>query len=347
LQETSVDHQAYLDEFEDAEFEVLDYIGEFTGYKTFDLSLFDALDYVDLDEENCEPFKAKFNVTYDVQSNIVTLCVEMPDESGEVLIDTIYGLAFQNANGDIDAYLDIDGEIVLLSELATNGLIDNTGWLKNLITFGALAIIAVPIAIVAAPLVISVVSVTVLAIATAEIVTGVANYNHNKRLADPGALINDQNTGYWHNWKFGWNTMYHNGCALIAVYNVMILRENPQKMADIVRFYEVTGGQLMFGLFGTDPTHLPQYLNSKSVKTVVYNSLDLLQSAANKMLSTQQILLTYWNPGGIFKGAHTIAVSKSGSIYTSYNNASDNSAHKYASLSDIIPGAFMMGYIVG
>ncbi|MDR2266403.1 MAG: hypothetical protein LBE09_02290 [Christensenellaceae bacterium] len=90
-------------------------------------------------------------------------------------------------------------------------------------------------------------------------------------------------------------------------------------MADIVRFHELTGGQLMSGLLGTNTWHLPRYLNSKSVKTAVYYSLKSLQTVANKMLSAQQILLTYWNSEDIFDGSHTIAVSKSGIIYTSYN----------------------------
>ncbi|MDR2266027.1 MAG: hypothetical protein LBE09_00375 [Christensenellaceae bacterium] len=61
----------------------------------------------------------------------------------------------------------------------------------------------------------------------------------------------------------------------------------------------------------------------------------------------RQILLTCWNSEDIFDGSHIIAVSKSGNLYTSYNNASDASAHTHASLSDIISGKLIMGYIVG
>jgi hypothetical protein len=115
------------------------------------------------------------------------------------------------------------------------------------------------IAVVVVPLAVAVVRVTLVAVTTAEKVSGIPNHNHNKSLADTGAIINNQTSDNWKNWEFGWNTINKNGCALITVYNVVILGENPQRMADIVRFRELTGGQLMFGLFDTAPSHVPQY----------------------------------------------------------------------------------------
>ncbi|MDR2267388.1 MAG: hypothetical protein LBE09_07415 [Christensenellaceae bacterium] len=60
--------------------------------------------------------------------------------------------------------------------------------------------------------------------------------------------------------------------------------------------------------------------------------LDSLQMVANKMLSAQQILLTCWNGEDIFEGSHTIAVSKSGSTYTSYNRYGTGKTYTHTSL---------------
>ena len=63
-------------------------------------------------------------------------------------LDTIYGEAFVNEDGYIDAILDVDGEYILLSELQEAGLIENCGWFKNV--FKKIVKAAVQVVVVAA-----------------------------------------------------------------------------------------------------------------------------------------------------------------------------------------------------
>ncbi len=74
-------------------------------------------------------------------------------ENGDKLeIEEIYGAAFINDLGNIDAVMDLDGECILLSEMQDMGLIQNCGWFSNLfkkIVKVAVAVVAVAVVCVA------------------------------------------------------------------------------------------------------------------------------------------------------------------------------------------------------
>lgn len=140
LQESSVDYDSILKEFEDSTIEEYGTTTYFTGFKILDASLFDELDNISVeDKEQVEGAKVKYNFSYDKECNIVTIKAELLLEDGEIRIDEISGVAFINDEGEIDAVMNVDGEGVLLSEMKNAGLIENCGWFTKIIKVVATA----------------------------------------------------------------------------------------------------------------------------------------------------------------------------------------------------------------
>lgn len=147
LNTIQLDYSSILNEFENAELKTEGSLTTFVGYKTLDASLFDELDNVsDSNVEQEEGCQVKYNFSYDSETNIVTLSAVM--ENGEKLeIEEIYGSAFFDENGKLDAVMDLDGEYILLSEMQNLNLIQNCGWFSNL--FKKIAKVVVAVAAVA------------------------------------------------------------------------------------------------------------------------------------------------------------------------------------------------------
>jgi len=58
------------------------------------------------------------------------------------------------------------------------------------------------------------------------------------------------------------NEGWYNGCGWVAAYNALILLGNPKHPADIVRFFEESGGTVLGGVFGTYPNTIESYFRS-------------------------------------------------------------------------------------
>ena len=129
----TIDYQSILDEFEDSELKTENSLTTFVGSKTIILSELDGIDLVsnvDLKEDKID---VKYKFSYDIDTNIVKISAELQDELGKIYIDEIFGAAFINEYGEIDAVMNIDGEGILLSEMRNNGLIANCGWFTNIV----------------------------------------------------------------------------------------------------------------------------------------------------------------------------------------------------------------------
>lgn len=156
LTQSNVDAQCILDEFEDGILTTEGTTTYFEGFKALDLSYFSEIDYIsDVELEEFESCKVKYNFSYDSESNIVTLSAEMRNELGEIEVETIEGYAFINANEEIDALMDVDGESILLSEMQDLGLIQNCGWFSRLFKKIAVAVVAVVAVAAAAAVIVS------------------------------------------------------------------------------------------------------------------------------------------------------------------------------------------------
>lgn len=90
-----------------------------------------------------EEIAIKYSYSYIAETNDVSLTAIMVGENNEPVIETIYGEAFINEEGNIDAYLEVENEIVLLSEMEESGLIQNCGWFSRMIKNAVVAAVVV------------------------------------------------------------------------------------------------------------------------------------------------------------------------------------------------------------
>lgn len=156
LSELSVDAQSVLNEFENSTLTKNGTTVYFEGFKPLDTQTISEIDYIsDKDFEELENCVVKYNFSYDTESNIVTLAAAATLLDGSIEIDEIKGVGFINANNEIDAVMNIDGEGILLSEMRDAGMIQNCGWFSNLIkkvvkAVTVVAVIAVTAAVVVA-----------------------------------------------------------------------------------------------------------------------------------------------------------------------------------------------------
>ena len=181
LSQQNLNCESIFNEFDKGELKVEDSLTTFVGYQTINLADLEELD--NLSESNLEEasFEVKYNFSYDSETNIVTLSATTEYDDGETEEDVIYGVAFINEKGEIDAVLDMDGDYILLSELQDAGLIENCGWFKKAFKKIAKAVKKVcntavgvvgAVATIAVPAVIGVVGAIVAAPAVAVIAVG-------------------------------------------------------------------------------------------------------------------------------------------------------------------------------
>jgi len=170
----AIDYQSVLDDFDNAEITKEGSLTTFTGTKTIsakDLLNYDNVSSTDIDDGYNST--VSYHFSYDKDSNIVTISAEMLDENGEIYIDEISGVAFINANNEIDAVMNIDGESVLLSEMNNAGLIDNCGWFSSLIKKVVKVAVQVTVAVAVVAATAAVVVATAGAAAPALVAAGV------------------------------------------------------------------------------------------------------------------------------------------------------------------------------
>lgn len=144
LEESSIDDQSILEEFDDATLTTVGTTTYFEGYKTLDVSTVSELDYIsEVDYETLSESTVKYSFSYDYETNIVTIAATITLPDGSIEIDEISGVGFINDDGEIDAAMNIDGEGVLLSEMRDAGMIENCGWFSSLIKVIAVAAVVV------------------------------------------------------------------------------------------------------------------------------------------------------------------------------------------------------------
>lgn len=133
--ESLIDSENIFNSYEEQTLEIKDSIVTFEGNQTISLEDLCDLDEVGKDEllETREDIVIKYKYGYNNETNEVSLKVVSLTGEEEVIIDAIYGEAFINDAGEIDAYLEIEDEIILLSELQNAGMIENCGWFSSMI----------------------------------------------------------------------------------------------------------------------------------------------------------------------------------------------------------------------
>lgn len=136
-----IDYESIFNEYENANLTQEGSLTTFEGDQTLKLDELELEDE-ELDEEDLKLLEngevtIRYKYTFDYVTDKVSVTAVMvgttsDGEINETIVDTIEGKAFINEAGEIDAELDFDGEIILLSELQDLGVIDNCGLFKKI-----------------------------------------------------------------------------------------------------------------------------------------------------------------------------------------------------------------------
>ncbi len=103
----------------------------FTGLQTIDATELFEIDFIS-DNNLSNKIVTKYDSSYDYENGIVSLSVSLVDGEEITVIDTIFGVIVSNDSNEFDVVFDVEGEILLLSELEDNSSIENCGFFSKL-----------------------------------------------------------------------------------------------------------------------------------------------------------------------------------------------------------------------
>lgn len=401
----TIESDKILSEFDEASLTEDGSIITFYAKKTITAALLSDIDEISLEadfEENFEYYITEYfeetppTVTYLLNADMESLTFDLTytlEVDNEQIEDDIFGFLIENENGQMDGMACLEDECVLLSEIcATGDMIDNIGWLSKLwnkmrtsttkVAKGITKIFSQPLKVVVQVIVTPVVEVLggCLEVKTRAISVfqSVNNYSHNMAqddiIVNEDGYIDDQNDEIYKDYKFGFGTIYNNGCGIIATYNVLrfvgLIKNEPSteeedieayrrtNLANLIRKYELSGGALVNGLMGIGPTAISRMLyayKSKSYEYVSYASLfaDVgFANACNNLGDNQIAILCYWYIEGGSVAAHYVAFTKADGKYTVYNDQelrdyldSNDTIYEYLNNEEKQKG-FIQGWVV-
>lgn len=127
VQESYLNYEGILNDFDDVSLSSDDGSVSFSATKTLDLRLYDYVSYSSYSND----VSVSYNFIYNFELNQVEITVSVEDEEGNTQTDTLIGDVFLNDEGKEDAFIDIDGEYILLSEMKNISSIEECGWFKR------------------------------------------------------------------------------------------------------------------------------------------------------------------------------------------------------------------------
>ncbi len=130
------------------------------------------------------------------------------------------------------------------------------------------------------------------------------------------------------------------GCAVVAVYNVMLRLGKPQPYADVVRDCERLGLPWLFGALGTKPRKLGRYFRLHGVAFGRIRKADAFKAALNDCSAA---IVCTWN-SKITNGIHFYAVLKENGRLMSANQHYSNGLLDFDT-SCIRNDRFIVGYV--
>jgi hypothetical protein len=111
----------------------------------------------------------------------------------------------------------------------------------------------------------------------------------------------------------GYFTGDYNGCGWVATYNAAELLGIPQIPADIIQYYEKSGGTILDGLFGVNPLALEKYFSQPEFKDagITAEMKNLPKSVDDLVKNSDIAIINYMHDSGM----HYITVEYSDGIY--------------------------------
>jgi hypothetical protein len=165
-----------------------------------------------------------------------------------------------------------------------------------------------------------------------------ANYEHNLSINfDLRTLIDNQARRPANQIRMGStdgrNEGWYNGCGWVATYNALILLDEPQHPAEIVRYFEMSGGTVLGGVFGTFPNTIEAYLQHMgySVNHALFPQLTL--NIDDTIKEARVGILAYAHTGA----AHFITIEYREDLgrFVVYNDRFARTRSTYLGLDDI------------
>ena len=345
----SPEFDAYLEGFEKktltSDEETVTFYGK-TNFNQDDFTLFDNVAVSESEES--EKYHVTYNCTFSSESMQFTFIACLLDENENIVDEEeILTDAFITETGGLDAYINLDGETFLISELVSDYNIDNCKWgfFKGLGRVAkAITIIVVVIVVVAE---------------TAEQIRAKQNYKYNKNLeangngVDKGNYITGQNRtwvkGYnAGNYHFGFTTFANVGCEVAAVYNLMLAIGKPERLSETIYNFEkwLIEFCVGFGFLGSNPKQISTYLNKKGIKYKKITNYKEFKLQANNC-QDGYLIMSRWNESKL-DGLHTFYIRKINSQYIGYNwNYLNNPSPGEYDLDKFNDGSgFIVGYLV-
>ena len=175
----SPEYENYLTDFNEKTINYNDNHVTFYGIMNYNEEVLTMFDQVAL-TENVNP--EQYNISYDCSLDMDTLqftfkAMLIDDNNESQVIEEIVTDAFVTENGQLDAYIELDGETYLISDFVSPSAIDEClfGWLAALVV----------------AVVVKVVVIVYVAVAeTAEQIKAKSNYEHNKQLENAKNGVN-------------------------------------------------------------------------------------------------------------------------------------------------------------
>lgn len=159
--------------------------------------------------------------------------------------------------------------------------------------------------------------------------------------------INGQRSAPIANFRYGLHKYGEVGCEIIAAYNALCLLGLHPYVSEIGHRFEVCGGQMLFGAWGTDPFSIEKMLEESGIRFRRIENVNLLTTEAEKEQRVV-LILSFWNQRhNIFKGIHTVTAEYENGIYKAYNRFDTVlRALSYNSLDDLLGnGELIVGYL--
>ena len=164
-----------------------------------------------------------------------------------------------------------------------------------------------------------------------------SNYTYNLGLDfDLSSMIDDQNQNPASLVKMGVtdgrNEGWYNGCGWVAAYNALILLQNPQHPADIVKHYETGSGTVLGGVLGTYPHAIEGYFNDLGYNVGHVLFPQLTMDIDNAIKAADVAILAYAHTSA----AHyiTIEFREEDGMFVVYNDGSARSRSRLLGLND-------------
>ena len=341
------EYETYLKDFEDKSIKYDEECVSFHGIMEYDERVLSVFDRVALAENiDAEQSNIAYDCAFDMESMQFTFRAMLLDENNNVIeIDEMVTDAFVTETGQLDAYIEIDGETYLLSDYVSTNAIDEClfGWLKALIVVVVVIVVYVVVA------------------ETAEQIKAKQNYEYNKQLEASGrgvtkntyitgqnrTNVTGNNPG---NYRFGFTSFSDVGCEVAAAYNAMIALERAEMLSETIYCFEKWAIEfaIAWGNFGSNPLQISTFLKKKDIGFSKITNYSSFKSAVENEKSCH-IIMSRWNDPWT-DGLHTFYVEKkANSEFYAYNwDYYDNSPSEKKDNIDVFNdgSAFIVGYIV-